>query len=180
MSEQDLRNVFDGFSQRVKDKARELKACEAELAGVVGRLVDAPEKERQSIISRRGELVNLRDVLKDELEVLSSRKDSAYLAIFEYQELLAQTKLEKLAGIATARRKELEAALEALRLGVGGRRASSEESIRKMSELELKKVKAQAESQVAARDAERGKREFEHAREAAEQARRAVGIKQPV
>ena len=63
MSEQDLRNVFDGFSQRVKDKTLERKACEAELAGVVGRLVDAPEKERQAIISRRGELVNLRGVL---------------------------------------------------------------------------------------------------------------------
>lgn len=180
MSEQDLRNVFDGFSQRVKDKALERKACEAELAGVVGRLVDAPEKERQALISRRGELVNLRGVLSDEIELLSSRRDAAYLAIFEYEQLLAETKMQKLAGIATARRKELEAAQDALRRGVGGRVAASEESIRKMAALEQKRITAHAESQVSARDVERAKREFEHTREAAEQARRAVGIKQPV
>ena len=181
MSEQDLRNVFDGLAGRVKDKALELRQVEGELAGAIARLVDASEKERQALISRRGELVNLRDALSDELEFLSSRKDSAYLAIFEYEQLLAETKMQKLAGISTARRKELEAAIEALRRGGGGGRvAESEESIRLLAALELKKVKAQTESQVAYRDVERAKRDFEHAREATEQARRAVGIKQPV
>ena len=182
MSEQDLRNVFDCLAERVSSKVLELKVCKAELAGAVGRLVDAPEKERQALISRRAELVNLRDVLSDELELLSSRKDSAYLAIFEYEQLLAETKMQKLAGISTARRKELEAAIEALRRGGGrsGRVAENEESIRQLAALELKKVKAQTESQVAYRDVERAKRDFEHAREATEQARRAVGIKQPV
>jgi hypothetical protein len=177
MSETTLQKRFDDLTERVARKHAELVAIEAELGGLISRLVDAPEKARAALIARRAELVNLADVLRDELQELNNRKDAAYLAIFEYRESEAKSKLENLAAQQLEQRKALEKLDRTLLhfMNRGGRTPETKDSARELLRLNTDQATAKAELQIATRHTTLARLAYEKAKVEAEQVRQSVG-----
>lgn len=176
MSEQEttLQASFEELTGRVTTKAAELQAAESELSALVGKLVDAPAKERGGLIARRAELVNLSGLLKDELQELEARRDAAYLAIYIYRENQAAEEGARLAAAATVCRQAMQAASDALIhfRSRSGRGLQTEESAKELVKLQTDQARTIAESQIAAARMRKAQGDLLQAQAATEQARR--------
>lgn len=169
----DFQEAFTTAAARVEVKRAELKACEVELSGIVGRLVDATGKERPGLITRRAELVNMRGLLVDEVAELEARRDAAYLAIYLYAEDQARAESQRLGSLAREKRHEMNAFLDEYRrfMNREGRRNETEEDTRQRVEMDMKKARLMAESSIAGRNAEKAAALLVQTQAATQQAR---------
>jgi len=169
MNENELQQAYEAAGVRVESKAAELNAVTAELAGIITRLVDASEKQRPAIVARRGELVNLRGVLLDELGELKSRKRAAYVAIYQARADAAEVELQRLAEAATTARHAMQAADDVL-LHLRNQEPNGE----KFYAARVEQTRLQGESTLARRRAELAKAAAERARVELEEAKAAA------
>jgi len=95
---------YNKIKLRFDAKVNELIVCNQELDQIIGQLVDCKPEERQSIIDRRSELVNLQGLLQDEQKELKKRCDLAYITMHEERLFQEQSELDKLATNLTDKR----------------------------------------------------------------------------
>lgn len=180
--EEKLQAAYEEQAARTAARWHELEACKGELAGIVSKLVDSDQKARPGLVTRRAELVNLRDLLTDELEELQAREDAAYLARFIYAEDQARAECSRLGESARIARLKMQAASDAeLHFrNRKGRAVQSEEDNRDLVNHAVEKARAIAESQIAARNAERAAAELARAQGATAAARAELKAPEPV
>lgn len=173
-----LQAKYEDLAGRVECKAAELEAVKVELSGLIARLIDASAKERLGLIARRAELVNLRDLLKDELQELTSRRDVSYLAIFEHREKAAHGEVERLLDIQrAARQKVREADTSLMRFRNSGRRAlMTDDTQQELVRLEVEQAQSLAELEIATRNLTRAKDALHRAKAETDKARAGVGV----
>lgn len=167
---------YNKIKLRFDAKTNELIVCNQELDQIIGQLVDCKPDERQSIIDRRRELVNLQGLLEDEQKELKKRCDLAYITMHEEILNKEQAELDKLATIAVNERLEMDRILKEYQhfINSKGRSSQTEEGAAKLIQLETAKAQAMAKSRLARQAAERQKIKVKDAQEALEAAIKSI------
>ena len=178
MTAGDLQSKFDTLAGRVKDKQAELNEVNAELSGIVSRLIDADSKTRPGLIARRAELINLAGLLADEHAELARRRNTAELMIYELAFAAAQDEALRLSGLAREARQKLNAAADEHLHAINreGRRAATPEATRAIGEMEANKARLKAESLIANDAAHRAGLKRDEAEKELEEVRQRLGI----
>lgn len=167
---------YNKIKLRFDAKTNELIVVNNELDQIIGQLVDCKPEERQSIIDRRKELINLQGLLQDEQKELKKRCDLAYITM--YQERLNQEQAEnaKIATIAVNERLEMDRIQKEYQhfINSKGRSGETKESAAELVKLETAKAQAMAKSRLARQAAERQKIKVKDAQEALEAAIKSI------
>ncbi|MHB0874514.1 MAG: hypothetical protein ACYC5O_00575 [Anaerolineae bacterium] len=172
-----LASEYDQLAERATAKCADLARVGDELRDLVADLVDAKAKERPAFIARRAELVTERDVLADEAAELERRRDVVYLARYELAASLALAEAIEAHQRSTAAKLAREAILRERQLWMAkqGRHSETEESIQLIGEFAARLARAEAEGQIAHRQAEHARLVREHAEQELAEVRAELG-----
>lgn len=168
---------YNKIKLRFDAKTNELIVCNQELDQIIGQLVDCKPEERQSMIDRRKELINLQGLLQDEQKELKKRCDLAYITMYQERLNQEQSELDKLANIAVNERLEMDRILKEYQHFINrqGRSGETKESAAELVRLETAKAQAMAKSRIARQAAERQKIKVKDAQEDLEAAIKSIG-----
>lgn len=178
MTDQTLQADYALLSERTHEKAGELTQAQQMLSDLILDLVDSSAKARPAILARRAELTNNRDALAEELQVLTTRRDAANVAICTFEFAKAEAVVLDLSARSTTARLALTKLLEEQRifLSKGSAGMPEAEADKKRIELATKSAQLQGENQVLERDTHRAATARDRAKAALDELRKALGI----
>lgn len=167
-----LQDEFEALAKRCEKTQQQLTQADEDLKALIVSLTDADPKARPALVSKRGEAVNVRDGLVDELAELIRRRNIADLARYELKVTQAETELAKRLQVTQASKKAMGVTFDAmLHFQNSYRLKQNEETDTVRIKLETDKAKATAQSSIDDSYYQRARNQFEHAKANLEEAR---------